>query len=249
MLRRLLAAAYAAYATVAFLAVVLPLCVVIILMPTLALRRWVGRMGMRLALLVCGIPFRIRGMDQLPTGPAIAVSNHASYLDGLVLTSALPSRYTFVVQDGAARWPLVGWTIRRMGVTFINRSEARSAAAQMRVLMRRLEAGDSLTIFPEGTFEKEPGLLAFKGGAFLMAQRARVPVVPVVITGTRAIWGEGRWPAWHPLTIEALPALPPPDTSRHASQALRQQARGLILARCGEPDAAPATPDEHADQN
>lgn len=217
-------------------------CVVsplVILGPTLRIRRFLGRMGVRLALLGIGVPIRVQGREHLPTRPCIAVANHASYVDGIVLTAALPASFTFVVQDGAAQWPVVGLVIRRMGVSFVNRSSAREGAAQTRTLIRRVQQdGESLAIFAEGTFLPEPGLLPFKKGAFLIAARAGVPVLPVGIRGTRRFYGGHRkLPRWSAIDVEICPAIPASDDPN----VLRDTARLAVLRVCGEIDArAPA---------
>jgi 1-acyl-sn-glycerol-3-phosphate acyltransferase len=235
----LLDLAYAPLAVLVFITVALPLSLLVIAAPTLALRRAIGRSGMRLAMACIGAPIRVRGLRNLPAGPALCVSNHASYLDGLVLTAALPAHYTFVVQDGAARWPLVGWVIRRMGVVFVNRSRARSGAVQTRALLKRLRSGESLAMFPEGTFKEAPGLLGFKDGAFMLAAKADVPVTPVVIRGTRRLWGGGRrLPRRSHCHIELLPSHRPTGSTREQVRALRDLVRADILRRCGEPDRA-----------
>lgn len=212
-------------------------CVVsplVILGPTLGVRRFIGRHGVRLALLCVGVPIRVRGRAHLPNRPCIAVANHASYIDGVVLTAALPAHYTFVVQDGAADWPLVGLVLRRMGVTFVNRSSARDGAAQTRALIRRVQDGESLAIFAEGTFEPEPGLLPFKKGAFLIAARAGVPVLPIGLRGTRRFFGERRKvPRWSAIDIELCAPIP---ACADANQ-LRQATRRAVLSVCGEHDA------------
>jgi 1-acyl-sn-glycerol-3-phosphate acyltransferase len=238
---------YAPLAAVVFVAVVLPFCLLIIIAPTLPLRRAIGRGCVRIALLCIGVPLRVRGFEHLPGGPSIAVSNHASYLDGLILTSALSARFTFVVQDGAASWPLVGPTLRRMGVTFVNRSNAREGALQTRALIRRVQEGESLTIFAEGTFKAEPGLMSFKNGAFMIAVRAGVPVVPVAIRGSRLLWGSGnRLPRWSSVQVEILPVISPIGPHKEAETHLRNAVREQILAHCGEPDRLSATAAEEA---
>jgi 1-acyl-sn-glycerol-3-phosphate acyltransferase len=237
MLSRLFNFVYAPLSALIFVAVVLPFCLLIIIAPTLPLRRAIGRISVRLSLLCIGVPMRVRGLAHLPSGPCIVVSNHASYLDGLILTAALPARFTFVVQDGAASWPLVGITIRRMGVTFVNRSNAREGALQTRALIRRVQEGESLAIFAEGTFKDEPGLIAFKNGAFMIAVRAGVPVAPVAIRGSRRLWGSGnRLPRWSSIEIEARPAIAPIGPHKEAEAHLRDAVRAQVLKLCGEPD-------------
>lgn len=238
MLSRTVRTLFGLYAALAFALVILPLCLLIILGPTLKLRRAVGRGGVKLATLLMASPMRVRGLEHLPPGACICVSNHASYLDGLVLTAALPAHFTFLVQHGAAEWPVVGRTISRMGVAFVNRGSAREAAAATRELIRRIDEGESLTIFAEGTFAKGPGLLAFHNGAFMMATRAGVPVVPAVIRGSRQVFGEGmKLPGRARIEIEFLPPITAPGAGREAVAQLRDQTRAAILARCGEPDA------------
>lgn len=240
MLSRLLHRLYGVLAALIFALVTFGLvCPLVILGPTLAIRRWLGRMGVRLALLCVGVPLRVRGQQHLPAGTAIAVANHASYVDGIVLTAALPARFTFVVQDGAANWPYVGLVIKRMGVSFVNRRSPREGAAQTRAMLRRVQEGESLAIFAEGTFVSDEGLLPFKNGAFLLAARAGVPVVPVGIRGTRRLYGgHRRLPRWSSLQVEIGPVIPP---SHHPGE-MRDQARAAVLALCGEHDAALVDP-------
>lgn len=238
-MRRLFELGYGIYAAIAAGLVALAMAPLVLLLPTLGLRRAAGRLATRLAMAAAFVPVRIRGVALLPPGPCIVVSNHASYLDGPLMTAALPGRFTFVVQHGAADWPLVGAIIRRMGVTFVNRSSVRDGANQTRQLIRRLEQGDSLTIFPEGTFQGPPGLLPFRKGAFLMAVHGGVPVVPAVIRGSRRVFGEGaRLLSWGRIDIELFAPLAPGGNHRDAVQALRDASRGVVLEHCGEPDAA-----------
>lgn len=217
-------------------------CPLIILGPTLRVRRAIGRACVRCALFCLGIPFRVSGHVHLPQQPCIAVSNHASYLDGLVLTAALPARFTFVVQDGAAHWPYIGLVIKRMGVSFVNRTSAREAALQTRSLIRRLQSGESLAVFAEGTFQPDPGLLPFKSGAFVMAARAGVPVMPVAIRGTRGIFGgHSRALHWGRIEIEFMPALTADGDDKAAALRLRDAVRARVLTACGEGDAGART--------
>jgi 1-acyl-sn-glycerol-3-phosphate acyltransferase len=240
-MRRLFDLLYAPLAALILVALLLPVCCLVIIGPTLAFRRATGRYGVRLMMAAIGVPMRVRGTENLPAGANIVVCNHASYLDGIVMTAALPGRYSFVVQDGAARWPLVGRCLRRMGVVFVNRSEARAGARTTRELMRRLRSGEALTIFAEGTFEAADGLLPFKTGAFLMAARCGVPAVPAAIRGSRRLYGGGRrLPRWSRLDIEIGAPIAPTGTDRDAALQLRDAARREVLRLSGEIDRAGA---------
>ena len=240
MLSRVLNGLYAPVAAMVFVAVTFVVCLLVIAGPTLAIRRETGRLGVRLMLLCVGVPLIVRMRGRLPHGRCIVVANHASYLDGLVMTAALPRSYSFVVQDGAADWPLVGLTLRRMGVIFVDRDSAHKSAQLTRQLMRRLHNGDPIAIFPEGTFKPEPGVLRFKDGAFLMAARTATPVVPDGIRGTRRLYGGGRrLPRWSIVRVVFGRPLRPHATDREAALRLRERARRRVLALCAEPDRAP----------
>ncbi len=243
MPRRVVETLYGIYAVL--ILGVLPwivLAPVMMILPTLHLRRAMGRAGVRLGLWLAAIPFEVRGLQHLPPGNCVLVSNHASYFDGPLLTAALPARFTFVVQHGAASWPWFGWVLRRMGVTFINREQSRQGARQTRALIRGIAGGQSLVVFAEGGFEARPALRPFRKGAFLMAVHAGVPVVPAVIRGTRQLFGHGqRLPRWSRVAIEIFPAVsaePAAEDSRQSVLEMRDRTRAIVLRHCGEPDGA-----------
>lgn len=244
MLPNFLRKLHGVYAAAVFVVVVLLICCpLLIVMPTLGARRAIGRFAVRAWMALSLLPFRIRGREHLPAGPCIVICNHASYLDGLLLTAALPSRFTFLVQHGAGEWPYVGLVIRRMGVQFVNRSSARDAVKATKALIDGLKAGESFAIFPEGTFRAAPVLLPFQSGAFLIAARAGVPVVPSVIRGSRLLLGEGRKLfSWSPVEIECFAPLRASADSREAADTLSVTARAVILAHCGESDGGCVPP-------
>ncbi|HEX7381863.1 MAG TPA: lysophospholipid acyltransferase family protein [Nevskiaceae bacterium] len=231
---------YGVYAsTVAAAVIFILFCPLIIISPTLALRREIGRICVRTTLALIFVPFRVHGLEHLPRSNCVVVANHSSYLDGLVLTAALPRRFTFMVKQSAARWPYIGLVITRMGVRFVNRVSKREGAVQTRQLIRDLQAHTSLAVFAEGTFRPEPGLLPFQKGAFAIAAKAMVPVVPVAMLGTRRLWGgSSRLLRWSPVNIHILPPLHPRDPSPSGIAALRDDARSRVLSLVGEPDLA-----------
>lgn len=205
--RRLFDAVYGAYAALVFVTIIVGiLSVCVLLLPGLRLRRRVAGALIHTALALCGMPLRVCGRSHLPEGAYMVVANHASYLDGLLMTAALPPQVSYVVKDDVADWPLVGRVLSRLGVVFIARDTVQMSARQTRALLKRLRAGEHVGIFPEGTFQRAPGLMPFKLGAFLLATRTQVPVVPVAIRGSRTCFGEGaRLPRWAPLRVDILP--------------------------------------------
>jgi 1-acyl-sn-glycerol-3-phosphate acyltransferase len=229
---------YGLYAAVLFTTLALSALLVMALLPGLSRRRWLARVTSRAFLSLAGMPLSISGLERLPEGPCILVSNHCSYLDGLVFTAALPPRFGFVIKREMASVPLAGALLNRIGSQFMARDKAGQTTRDARRVMRTAESGQSLVFFPEGTFNAEPGLLKFHYGAFATAQRAGCPVVPAIIHGSRvALAPGGILPHPARLRIEILePVMPTSLAGTEAVAALCRQARNAILGRLQEPD-------------
>jgi 1-acyl-sn-glycerol-3-phosphate acyltransferase len=230
--------AYALWALTAFLGVGLVAVVLLVLLPQLAQRRAAARATARLLLRVAGMPLSVRFAERLPQGQCVVVCNHASYLDGIVLTAALPARFGFVIKREMAAVPLLGALLKRLGSEFVERFDRRRGATDARRVLRNAIQGDSLVFFPEGTFTRTPGLLKFHTGAFAIATRIGCPLVPAVVRGTRrALSPSGALPLPGAIEMQILPPLESAaeDSAGSASE-LRERAREAMLAALGEPD-------------
>ncbi len=238
-LKRLL---YGIYAIAVFVGAGLIALAAVLVAPGLARRRAIARAGARAFLRLAGMPLEVSGLERLPAGPCVVVANHASYLDGVVFTAALPPRFGFVIKREMADVPLAAAMLRRIGAEFVERFNRSKGAADARRVLRNAASGNSLFFFPEGTFSAQPGLLKFHAGAFMTAARARCPVVPAVICGTRAALPPGCiLPRRAAITIELLPAISASsEETDHAAAELRERARAAILGRLPEPDLAAA---------
>lgn len=115
-------------------------------------------------------------VGQLPRGPAVLVSNHLGYIDPVVLCSLVAC--SPVAKSEIRAWPLVGEPLARLNVCFVRRGSALSGARVLRQCLRTLAAGVSVLNFPEGTTSRG-GLLPFQLGAFWLARRSGLPLVPV----------------------------------------------------------------------
>ncbi len=242
-LRRLFEILYGLYALGVFLLLGLVALLLVTLVPWLAmsLRRGIAHLAARSFFFCAGIPVRLLNAQQLPSGPCVVVANHASYLDGIVLKGALPGRFSFVIAKEFSRLPFVGLLLRRIGSEFVDRFNRHSGAMDARRLMKAADAGQALALFPEGTFTAQPGVGKFRTGAFVIAARAGLPVVPIVIRGTRNILPSGRFlPRYGRIEIQVLAQISLPAGLDPAAIATmtRDQARVKILAALGEPDLA-----------
>jgi 1-acyl-sn-glycerol-3-phosphate acyltransferase len=229
--------AYTLWALLAFLVVGLGALLLLIVLPSVTWRRAAARAGARLFLRLAGMPLTVKFPERLPAGQCVVVCNHGSYLDGIVLTAALPARFAFVIKREMAAVPLAGTVLRRLRSEFVERFNRHRGAADARRVLRSAIQGDSLVFFPEGTFTRQPGLLKFHTGAFAVAVRAGCPLVPAVLRGTRRALPPGGAPLPGALEMEILTPLAARDgTPDHAVAELRDRARAAILARLGEPD-------------
>jgi 1-acyl-sn-glycerol-3-phosphate acyltransferase len=209
--------------------------------------RGVGRVA-RLVFGLAGVPLNVRGAENLPGGDAfVLVSNHASYLDGLVLCAVLPRPVGFVAKRELAGPAVTRLFLDKLGVHFVERFDKERSLEDARTVAGSLREGNPLGYFPEGTLHRMPGLLPFQLGAFAAAVDAGVAVVPVVIRGTRSILRGSSWFARRGrVQVEIFdPVRPAGDettsTWEHAVH-LRDIVRGQMLRHCGEPDLADRHP-------
>jgi 1-acyl-sn-glycerol-3-phosphate acyltransferase len=181
---------------------------------------------------------RRRGTRHLEAAaPVVAVSNHCSYIDGVILAAACRRDLAFV----AKRELLDHWISRifleRLGAVFVERFDPQEARDDTERIVACVRAGRSLAVFPEGTFLRSPGLLPFRLGAFLVAARTGTPVAPVAVRGTRTILRDGQWLVRrHAVTVSFGDTLTPREDSYVEAVRLRDLARAFILREVREPD-------------
>jgi 1-acyl-sn-glycerol-3-phosphate acyltransferase len=235
--RRGLRALWSGWALLVAATLAVPLWIGVVCTPGLQRRRGVGAAMVRLALWLCGLSLPIRTRGTLPPPPRVFVSNHASYVDALLLVTALPRDVAFVAKRELAGAVAVGRLLARLGCVFVERFEQQGASAGATELEARLAAGESLLVFAEGTFVRTPGLLPFHLGAFTAAAAAGVAVVPVALCGTRDLLpDETHVPRRAAIRISIGEPLLPKDASWQSAVELRRQARAHILAEVHEPD-------------
>ena len=232
---------YAAYVWLVFwlLAPLVWTAVALLPRPTWALAAI--RAAAQLLLWLTGTPWRVRGLEQLPPGPSIVVANHASYIDGIVLTAALPGGFSFVAKREFTARLVPRLFLRHIGAEFVERFETLRGVEDARSLARAALAGKTLIFFPEGTFTRTPGLRAFHLGAFAAAVEAGLPLVPVALAGTRSILRADQWfPRRGAVSVTVAAPIRPVGGDWAAAIRLRDAARAEILRHCGEPDAGGA---------
>lgn len=135
---------------------------------------------------IVGLDLVVRGTMADP-GPVLFVSNHSSYLDITVLGALI--RGSFVAKSEVAGWPLFGYLAKLQQTVFIERKSRSTTGRQRDDMKARLEGGDNLILFPEGTSSDGNRTLPFKTALFAVAgtrvNGRPVTVQPVSVTATR----------------------------------------------------------------
>ncbi len=189
-----------------------------------------------------GIEVRVSG--PVPEGPGLLACNHVSWLDPLVVASAVACRP--ISKAEVSGWPVIGRLARRLGILFVSRGDVRSGAGVAAAAERTLEEGLPILNFPEGTTSDGRSVLAFRRGLFGVAGRAGVPVIPVALAYEPAelSWTGDQtfFPHW--LHLAGLPAarvalrFGPPIPCEGEAERLAARARAEVVQLLGGSRAA-----------
>ncbi len=186
--------------------------------------RWL-RVWSRLVLGGAGI--RVRAEGAAASGPVVYVANHQSMLDIPVLTLAIGAPFVFVARAGLGRVPVVGAILRHSRCVLIDRRAPGGAEAGLAEAAERLAAGEAVLFFPEGTRSYGAGLGAFYPGAFRLAERAGVPVVPVAVDGAWRLVNEHQRTA-RPGRVRVRVGRPIPSRPGEGAGALAERAHDQV---------------------
>ena len=198
--------------------------------------RWFRRLGVVVTKLN---PLWELHVDGLPAGglaaPCVVVSNHQSLAD-IPLLSHLPWEMKWVAKRSLFRLPAIGWMMRMAGDIPLERTDARSGARSLMRAARYLRQGCPVMFFPEGTRSRDGGVGRFHEGAFRLALRERVDVLPVAVDGSHACLPKHSWlfGAARTIRVRVLPAIAASGFGPDQSAALRDAARRAIVRQIAQ---------------
>ena len=165
---------------------------------------WAGCAGVRLALRLAGIRYRVTGLEHVQPGrAAVYCANHTSNVEPPVLFALLSRLYPrihILYKAELRRIPVLGLAFEVAGFVGVERGDRDQSVQAIDTAARMLRDGGSFLIFPEGTRSRTNELLPFKKGGFIMALQAQAPIVPVAMQGGRAAMRRGS-ALVHPVTV------------------------------------------------
>ena len=193
------------------------------------------------ALIGCRV--RVVGKEYMETpGAKIYASNHTSYFDVLPLMLGLGVPYRFVAKMEVGGMPFVGTFLRQMGHLKFDRTDPESRLRQAQEMEEFLRNGESVFVFPEGTFTAEEGVRPFQLGAFKAAVVTSAPIIPVSLAGTRRFLPDAKYlPRPTSVVITLSPPIypstanPADSSDWHELIRLRDATRAAIQRFSGEP--------------
>jgi 1-acyl-sn-glycerol-3-phosphate acyltransferase len=130
-------------------------------------------------------PVKVTGLDQIDTSkPHIYAANHASAMDIPLLYVNLPFHFRIAFKKELLSYPVVGWQLKRSGQICIDQQNPSHSISSIRAALKGLQKGLPLVIFPEGGRTPDGEIKPFLAGAFFLAIKAQVDVVPIALVGT-----------------------------------------------------------------
>jgi 1-acyl-sn-glycerol-3-phosphate acyltransferase len=134
--------------------------------------------------IICS-PTRVIGLEKIDTSkPYVYAVNHASALDIPMLYVYLPFQFRIAFKKELLAYPIVGWHLKRSGQVCIDQQNPAKSIGSIRAALKSLKSGLPLVIFPEGGRTPDGEVKPFLAGAFFLAIKAQVDIVPVALVGT-----------------------------------------------------------------
>ncbi len=138
---------------------------------------------------VLRVDLEVKGVENIKSDMNyIFISNHTSYLDIPLLMVAIPRTFYFIAKRELIRVPFFGWMMWLLGMIFIDRKNATRSVKSMKLAAVKLKKGKNVLVFPEGTFDDHGQFLPFKKGTFHIAVKAKMPLLPLAISGANKVW-------------------------------------------------------------
>jgi 1-acyl-sn-glycerol-3-phosphate acyltransferase len=191
---------------------------------------WAGNFWAKMTLKICRVEVRVRGIDNIVSdGAYIFVTNHASMFDIPAIMSVLP-RVRIMFKKELSYVPIWGWALKWGHHIMVDRAKGSEAMKSLDRAAAAIKTGGSVILFAEGTRSRNGKLQPFKRGAFTLAAKSGVPIVPIAINGSFKILPKGSFDI-RPSPIELVMEKPINTTNittREEEIALMHRVRTII---------------------
>lgn len=138
-----------------------------------------------------GVRVRVEGLERLdPSRSYVFAANHQSIYDIPIVFASLPFQLRIIAKASLGKIPFLGWHLQRTGHVLVDRSKP--GAGTVKKMAKLVAEGHSLIVFPEGTRSADGHVARFKGGSFVIALDAGLPIVPISIVGSRHVMTKGQ---------------------------------------------------------
>ena len=177
-----------------------------------------------------GSKISIEGTENLPEGAVVLISNHEGDFDIPTLLASIEKPFGFISKVEVKKVPILSSWMEMMNCVFLDRGDRRKSVQSIREAVKLLKAGHSIAIFPEGTRSKGGPVGEFKSGGFRLAKDAKVPIVPISISGTSDVFEKnGRLvkPAF--IQVKILPSIPSSIFEQKDMKEVSEYVREIII--------------------
>jgi len=177
-----------------------------------------------------GIDIRAEGIERIERSRRyIFIANHHSYFDIPCILAAIPQPIRFMAKKSLFSIPLFGWALSRAGFIPIDRKNRRTAVKSFDLAVERIRKGNTIVIFPEEGRSRELAMRPFQRGAFLLAIRSELPIMPLAIDGTYEVFRVGaKRITPGVVTVRVGTEIETAGVSVRAKDTLLEQSRGQI---------------------
>lgn len=177
------------------------------------------------------ITINIEGIENIPKDDGfVFISNHQGYADIIVILHMMAGRQVgFIAKESLEKVPYFGKWIKSIRGVFIKRGDAREALKSIQEGVKTVKAGFNLVIFPEGTRSRSTEMAKFKPGSFKLATKAKAPIVPMAINGTRHLFEDnGQFASGAVIDVKIHPAIDTASLDRHEITNIQDQVENTI---------------------
>lgn len=142
--------------------------------------------------ILSGAKITVTGLENIPkdNSAVLYVGNHRSIIDIPLMLKYVPYPLAFIAKNELMKMPLLNIVMILLGCLFMDRKNLRQSIHIIKLGIKKLEKGEALLIFPEGTRSKEEEILPFKQGSLKLAEKANVPIIPFAVKGTDEVFGK-----------------------------------------------------------